>query len=57
MTKYNIKLSDNDLSVIFSFLKKGVWENVNDTIQNIYTQKVEQDKKIKDSKNKKTKEK
>ena len=40
---YNIKLSKNDISIIFSHLKKGIWENVNDTIQSIYSQKTQID--------------
>lgn len=40
---YNVKLSKNDINIIFSHLKKGIWENVNDTIQSIYSQKTEED--------------
>ncbi len=40
---YNIKLSKNDINIIFSHLKKGIWENVNDTIQSIYSQKTQTD--------------
>lgn len=40
---YNIKLSKNDINIIFQFLKKGNWENVNDTIQSIYSQKTQID--------------